>query len=145
MNTKQFFEGLDKQGKSLGVRFNNQPLMSNSNLAMQAGEFARDSGVYKAYHQAVFKAFFTDCLDIGKMTTISDIIGSLGLETDDLEKALIDKRYVPVLTETKKQAAVKMITAAPTFFIEGGTQITGAQPLETFRIALEKIGDKQIG
>ena len=54
MQVDQFFSRLDMRGKELGVRFNLQPLMSNSNLAMQAGEFARDRGVYGRYHAAVF-------------------------------------------------------------------------------------------
>lgn len=113
--------------------------MSNSNLAMQAGEFAREKGLYEPYHEAVFKAFFTKCLDIGNIITISDIIASLGLEPSELEKALQNNPYTRILEETKKQAAVKMVTAAPTFFIQGGKQITGAQPIEAFRAALNEL------
>jgi len=138
MNTEQFFRGLDNQGKNLGARFNLQPLMSNSNLAMQAGEFARDNGAHEPYHEAVFRSFFTDCQDIGNFQVIAEIILSLGLDLDELKKALDERIYIPRLEETKKRAAAKMVTAAPTFVIEGGSQITGAQPLATFRDALKK-------
>ena len=104
---------------------------------MQAGEFAREKGVYDPYHEAVFKAFFTDCLDIGNYQVIADIITSLGLEPDQLEKAVQNQVYVRILEQTKKKASKSMVTAAPTFFIEGGAQITGAQPLETFREAFD--------
>ncbi len=139
MHVEKFFSRLDMQGKQLGVRFNLQPLMSNSNLAMQAGEFVKEYGVYKPYHEAVFKAFFTDCLDIGDFEVIYGIIASLGLDPADLEKAIQEKKYTPILEETKKKAAANMVTAAPTFLFEGGAKITGAQPLETFREVLGKL------
>jgi predicted DsbA family dithiol-disulfide isomerase len=139
MNVEQFFSRLDMQGKPLGVRFNLQPLMSNSNLAMQAGEFARDNGIYEPYHAAVFKAFFSDCLDIGNFKVISGIVSSLGLDPDDLGKNLKVGKYISILEETKKDAAANMVTAAPTFLIEGGPKITGAQPLETFREEFRKL------
>ena len=139
MNAEGFFRKLDLQGKQMGVRFNHQPLMSNSSLAMQAGEFAKHQGVFDSYHEAVFKAFFTDCLDIGDIHVITEIISSLGLNPAELEKALKEKTYIPQLEHTKNIAAKNMVTAAPTFLIEGGAQITGAQPLETFQEELEKV------
>ena len=139
MNAKQFFEGLDRKGEIYGTRFNHQPLMSNSNLAMQAGEFAREKGLYDPYHEAVFKAFFTDCLDIGDLEIIGRVITSLGLDRTELESALKNETYAPILEQTRKQAASGMIKAAPTFVIEGGETITGAQPLEVFRTALNSL------
>ena len=142
MNTEKFFRGLDMQGKALGARFNFQPLMSNSNLAMQAGEFARDNGAYESYHEAVFRSFFTDCQDIGDFQVISGIVASLGLDLNELKKALDENTYAPRLEQTGKRAHANMVTAAPTFFIEGGPQITGAQPLEIFREELMKVQKK---
>ncbi len=139
MNVEGFFRQLDLRGKQMGVRFNLQPLMSNSNLAMQAGEFAKNQGVFESYHEAVFKTFFTDCLDIGDIQVITKIISSLGLNPDDFEKAIMEKTYIPQLEQVKELAAKNMVTAAPTFLIEGGAKITGAQPLETFQEELEKV------
>lgn len=139
MNAAEFFAGLDRQGEPLGVRFNHQKLMSNSSLAMQAGEFAREKGVYEPYHEAMFKAFFTDCLNIGDLETIAEITTSLGLDRDELEKILNDKIYIPILEETRKRAATNMVTAAPTFFIEGGQKIIGAQLFDTFKAALNEV------
>lgn len=113
--------------------------MSNSNLAMQAGEFARDKGLYEPYHEAVFKAFFTDCYDIGKFEVIAEITRKLELDLSELENALAEKTYIQRLEETKQRAAANMVTAAPTFLIDDGPQITGAQPLDTFREALRKL------
>ena len=139
MDTEGFFARLDTQGKSMGVRFNLQPLMSNSRLALEAGEFAKVHGVYDKFHAAVFKAFFTECKDIGQREVILDIAGSLGLATDQLALDLDNHTYLNVLEETTQSARNMMVSAAPTFIIDGLKPITGAQPLDSFRTLLEKI------
>ena len=123
----------------MGVRFNLQPLMSNSRLALEAGEFAKVHGVYDKFHAAVFKAFFTECKDIGQREVILDIANSLGLDTDQLALDLDNHTYLNVLEETTQSARNMMVSAAPTFIIDGLKPITGAQPLDSFRTLLEKI------
>ena len=139
MDTEGFFARLDTQGKSMGVRFNLQPLMSNSRLALEAGEFARAHGVYDKFHAAVFRAFFTECKDIGQREVILDIAASLGLDTDHLSLDLDNHTYLNILEETTRSARSMMVSAAPTFIIDGLKPITGAQPLDSFRTILEKI------
>ena len=139
MDTEGFFARLDTQGKSMGVRFNLQPLMSNSRLALEAGEFAKSHGVYDKFHAAVFRAFFTECKDIGQRDVILNIAGSLGLDTDQLTLDLENHTYLNVLEETTQSARNLMVSAAPTFIIDGLKPITGAQPLDSFRTILENI------
>ena len=87
MNPEAFFQQLDERGEKMGVRFGPQPLMSNSRLAMQGGEFAKDHGKYDVYHEAVFRAFFTDCKDIGDRSVILEIAGEVGLDATALDAA----------------------------------------------------------
>jgi predicted DsbA family dithiol-disulfide isomerase len=139
MDTEGFFGRLDTQWKSMGVRFNLQPLMSNSRLALEAGEFAKAHGVYDKFHTAVFKAFFTECKDIGQREVIIDIAASLGLDTDQLTLDLDNHTYLNILEETTQSARSMMVSAAPTFVIDGLKPITGAQPLDSFRTLLGKL------
>ena len=123
----------------MGVRFNLQPLMSNSRLALEAGEFAKEYGMHDTFHEAVFKSFFTECKDIGQKDVLVDIAGSLGLDTDKLVTDLDNHTYLSKLEETTRSAHSMMVSAAPTFIIDGLRPITGAQPLDTFRTVLEKV------
>ncbi len=142
MNPDLFFQQLDARGKKMGVRFGPQPLMSNSRLAMEAGEFAKDHGRFDAYHEAVFNAFFTDCLDIGDRKVILDVARSVGLNADKLEAALEAGIYFPRLEDTTDRAKASGITSAPTFVIEGYGIVTGAQSFETFRSILRDMATK---
>ena len=139
MNPEAFFRQLDQRGQKLGVRFGPQSLMSNSREALEGGEFAKEHGRYKAYHEAVFRAFFTDCLDIGNRKVILDVARKVGLDAIALDAALEENIYLPRLQETTRKAKEKWITSAPTFIIDGYGNISGAQPIDTFRSALREV------
>jgi len=117
----------------MGVRFGPQPLMSNSRMAMQGGELAKEHGKHDAYHEAVFRAFFTNCKDIGDQKVILDIAKRVGLDAVVLDAVLERNTYLPRLEETTKKAKANGFSAAPTFVIDGYGSISGAQPIDTFR------------
>ncbi|MDJ0782136.1 MAG: DsbA family protein [Desulfosarcinaceae bacterium] len=133
MNPDLFFQQLDDRGKKMGVRFGPQPLMSNSRLAMEGGEFAKAHGRYDAYHAAVFRAYFTDCKDIGDRSVILELAKEVELDVVALDAALEGNIYLPHLVETRRDAKANGFSAAPTFVIEGYGALSGAQPLDTFR------------
>jgi predicted DsbA family dithiol-disulfide isomerase len=139
MDAQAFFRQLDVKGKDMGVRFGPQTLLSNSREALEAGEFAKEHGGYHEFHEAMFRAYFTDCKDIGKREVVLDAAREAGLDTGALSAALDAGIYLPRLTETTRMAQENEVRAAPTFFIEGFGKITGAQPIETFRSALRQI------
>ena len=149
MNPEEFFRQLDMRGKTLGIRFGPQPLMSNSRKALEGGEFAKVHGRYDAYHEGIFKAFFTDCVDIGDPEVILDVARGAGLNADELRLALNTDAYLHRLEETTRRAMKNWVRAAPTCFIEGYGTITGAQPIETFRAAFieaqKKAAEKVVG
>ena len=142
MNPEAFFQQVDERGKKMGVRFGPQPLMSNSREAMEGGEFAKENDRYDAYHDAVFRAFFTDCLDIGNRDVILDIARKVGLDAYELNAALENGIYLPRLRETTRKAKTRGISSAPTFIVDGYGTITGAQPIDTFRTILREVEKK---
>lgn len=139
MNPEAFFRQLDERGKKMGVRFGPQPLMSNSREAMEAGEFAKANGRFDTYHEAVFRAFFTDCKDIGDRAIILEIANGVGLEAAALDAALEGDLYHPRLQATTKMAKANGFSAAPTFVIDGYGPVSGAQPIDTFRTILRGV------
>ena len=138
MNPEQFFQQLDVRGRDMGIRFGPQMLMSNSRKALEGGEFAKKHGKYEAYHETIFHAFFTDCKDIGKQEVILEAAGKVGLNTEILNDALDNHTYLSNLKKTIQMARNNMVTAAPTFIINGQETITGAQSIGIIRAALQR-------
>ncbi len=139
MKPEAFFRQLDARGKKMGVRFGPQPLMSNSRMAMQGGEFAKDHGKYDVFHEAVFRAFFTECRDIGDRAVILELSTKVGLDAVALDAALERSIYRPRLQAATKMAKANGFSAAPTFVIEGYGAISGAQPTDSFREILRSL------
>jgi predicted DsbA family dithiol-disulfide isomerase len=136
LDPEEFFGRLDGWGRDLGVRFGTLTLMSNSRQALQAGEFAKDHGLFVPFHEALFRAYFTDLRDIGDRQVVLDVAGETGLDASALDAALDNGAYMHRLEAATRLAREKGVTAAPTFEIAGQERIVGAVPLETFRTAL---------
>lgn len=134
-----FYEQLRARGKEVGVVFGTHTLLSNSRLALMASEYARDLGKYDSFHENMFRAYFTEGRDIGKMDVIADIAVKSGLDKKEMLSAFHDGRYASRLNEARKEASLIGLTGIPLFIINNKHQITGAQPIETFRELLNKI------
>ena len=134
-----FYDQLRARGKEVGVVFGNLTVLSNSRLALMASEYARDLGQYDSFHENIFHAYFTEGLDIGNLNVIADVAGKSGLDEKETLSVVRDGRYASRLNETRKEATLIGLTGIPLFIINNKHQITGTQPIETFRNLLDKI------
>ncbi|HWJ03555.1 MAG TPA: DsbA family oxidoreductase [Verrucomicrobiae bacterium] len=139
---KGMHERLQEMGKQYGIEFDPQPNLSNSHLALEAGEYAKASGKFHEFHSAVFRAYFADGKNIGDLEELLNLAESAGMDREELSKALAEKRYAQNLRDTQKEARLYGITGAPTFIINNRYKIVGAQPIEAFRQALAKISQE---
>jgi len=134
------YDPLRQRGKELGIVFGNHTLLSNSRLALEAAEYARDMGKYESFHETIFRYYFTEAYDIGSIDVIKSVAVEIGLDTDDMMKAISEKRYRSVLDEARKEGEKINLTGVPTFIINGKYKIVGAQPVEVFKEVFNKLG-----
>jgi len=136
---EELYRHVRQSGSAYGIAFGNVTLLSNSRLALEAAEFAREQEKYEEFHEAVFDAYFTKTEDIGSMAVLTKIARGLGLDAAGLEAALRDGTYREHLGRVTREAQRCGITGAPTFIINGKHSIVGAQPLDVFRDTLSMI------
>jgi len=137
VDLKKRYESLTRAGTIYGIKFNEIYLASNSRLALEASEYARDRGHFDSFHTRVFRAYFVETRYIGSFNVIQELAEQEGLDVDDLRRALQEKRYAARLEEARQEARRYAVNAVPTFIINGEHKIVGAQPLDVFR---EKFG-----
>jgi predicted DsbA family dithiol-disulfide isomerase len=135
---KRMMEHLRTMGASFGITFIDRPLLSNSRLALQAVEFARDNNKFQEYHQALFTAYFSEGLNIGDLNVLRQIACDTGLNAEALIQGVESGKYRSKLVEVQNDAARLGVTGVPTFFIGMKKSIIGAQSLEVFRKALSR-------
>lgn len=136
---KRMMEHLRTMGATFGITFADRPLLSNSRLALQAAEFARDNAKFHEYHQALFTAYFSEGLDIGDLNVLTQIARDIGLDADALVSAVGSRKYLPKLEEAKEDAARLGVSGVPTFYIDNRKLLVGAQPLDVFRKTLRRL------
>lgn len=136
-----FYDQLRRRGKEAGVIFGNRSILSNSRLALEASEYARDRGKYDAFHENIFHAYFTEALDIGILDVIAAVAKKSGLDDTDMRKSLKDGRYSKSLDQARKEAQAINLTGVPTFIINAKQKIVGAQPIDVFRDLFHEIDE----
>jgi predicted DsbA family dithiol-disulfide isomerase len=134
-----FYEQLRARGREAGVVFGDRTMLSNSRLALEASEYARDQGKYESFHENIFQSYFTHGQDIGNREIIAAVAAKSGLDPVEIIRAVADGRYEPRLAEARKEGRLIDLTGVPTFIIEAKYKIVGAQPIGVFSDLLQKI------
>ena len=87
------YDQLRQRGKEYGIVFADRTILSNSRLALEASECARDMGKHERFHDHMFHAYFTEAMNIGRLELISSIAGRCDLDVVDMMNALKEGRY----------------------------------------------------
>jgi predicted DsbA family dithiol-disulfide isomerase len=133
------FANLRQAGEPFGIKFGNPTLLSNSQLALEVSEFAKDQGSFNEFHEKIFFAYFTEGKDIGNMEVILETAKKSGLDINSLQEALNDGKYIAKLAEAQQQGKSYGITGTPTFVVNDQYKIVGAQPVEAIRDYLHQL------
>lgn len=139
------YERLKASGAPYGLKFaeSQNPVLSNSRLALEASEFARDAGHFHEFHEKMFEAYFGEGQNIGNRDVIADIAAACGLDTEELGRALDEGRYRDRLEEGLAEGHRYGVSGTPTFIINDKYKVVGAQPLEVMRRALAEISERE--
>lgn len=122
-----------------GMTLRLPPVQPRSRLALEAAEFARLAGRFDAMHRELFKAFFEDGRDIGRLDVLVDIGQAAGLDTDALEQALQSGAHTEAVETDQVMAQQLDIASVPSLLIHAGRNtylLSGAQPYEALKAAI---------
>ena len=111
-------------------------------VAKAARELGSES--FDRIHDRLLTAYFTDNLDITDDRVLRDLWGKADLPADGF-----DKRDDPILKEAvlqeHNQAIENGATGAPALQMVGGFgAITGAQPVESYRLWFQRMLDRRV-
>ena len=93
--------------------------------------------------EALFKAYFTDGLDIGSKEILSNISHSVGMNKENTISFLESKEGGQEVADLEMHFIERSIGAVPTYFINDKYIIQGGQEPETFVSFLTKIIQKE--
>jgi predicted DsbA family dithiol-disulfide isomerase len=129
-------ENVNKLAEEINLILKSPSKISNSKMALQLCEYAKDNGRFNKYHEEVFRAYWEDGDDIGDIEVLCDIIEKIGLDSEKAREFLKKKKGSETLDRFLLEAKAWGIDSVPTFII-GEIKIEGAQPYELIKKALK--------
>jgi predicted DsbA family dithiol-disulfide isomerase len=134
-----------------GIALASPRRLSNSRLALEAAEYARDQSpdTFETLHRALFRAYFVEGRDLGEPETVLALGEAAGLDRAALAKALEERRYAAQVDAWVGWAREHGIGGTPTFLFDGRFALTGAQEYLVFadiarRLLARKAGEDSI-
>jgi predicted DsbA family dithiol-disulfide isomerase len=118
-----------------GVRVAPPSSWIDSIPALHGSEVARDAGVFRAYHDAVFRSAFDDGADIADPKVLDAIAERSGLDRAKFRTALDSGSMSARLDDHKREADEFSALGYPTFIL-GDFPMIGIQPVESMRLLL---------
>jgi predicted DsbA family dithiol-disulfide isomerase len=113
----------------MGFTMKLPPVQPRTRLAHALAIWAADNGEFNAFNTAVFKTFFQDGLDIGRLEILFQIVASIGLNSKELESGSRIDSYVQRVIDDEKMARQAGIRGVPAYVVYNKVLATGVQSL----------------
>ena len=130
---------LNGAGEPYGIAFKKMEIVSNTRLALESSEFAKEQGKFAEFHTAVFEAYFAAGKDIGKLAILFDCAREAGLDIDLLKQSLEQHQYSAIIEANRDLGAQYDVAGLPTFIFADRQKIVGAQRYESFVRTIETL------
>ncbi len=101
----------------------------NSRLAQELAKWAETKGKAEQIANELFRAYFVDVKNIGKVEVLSKIAEENGLPADEATDVLLSRSFKEAVDDDWRRCAAHGVNAVPTF-LAGRYLMVGAQPYE---------------
>jgi predicted DsbA family dithiol-disulfide isomerase len=116
----------------------------NTRPAQELAKWAESEGKGGEFHGAVFRAYFSEGRNIGKIEELLTVAASVGLPTDDIRSVILTKRFASAVDGDWDASRRMGVRAVPTFMSEG-RKIVGFQPYDALARLAVDCGAKERG
>lgn len=136
--TEKALNSMSEMAKSVGLDYKLTNLKAiNTFETQRIIQYAKLKGLDNEAEEAFFKAYFTEEKDLTQREVQVEVLKSIGLNEEDLEKALSDDLYQKMVKADIEEAKQLQITGVPFFVFNRKYAISGAQPSEVFLETLQ--------
>lgn len=132
-------EAVRPLAERLGIALRAPGFRPRTRKAHEAARFAEERGVGDAMREAIYRAYWAEERDIGRVDVLMEIVAPLGVDPVDLKIALDIDRYSESVVHDLRLAERLRVPGVPTLFIGTGpaaTVLVGAQSPEALDEAL---------
>jgi len=120
---------LTRTARELELPFGRREKTYNSRLAQELGKLAEQQGRGDDFHNAVFRAYFADGLNIGLIPILIELGSSADLTGKQIQDVLENRTFKEAVDQDWTRSYQLGVKAVPTFMMNG-MSLAGAQPYE---------------
>ncbi len=126
-----------------GLPYNKTRSMTyNSRSAQELAKWAETKPGGDAIHNALYRAYFVDGLNIALIGNLLQVVRRLGLPEDEAQEALSSRRFRDAVDQDWQRCREWGITAVPTFSV-GKRRLVGAQSYEELERLIGEGGSRE--
>ncbi|MBI3249333.1 MAG: DsbA family oxidoreductase [Deltaproteobacteria bacterium] len=135
------WRNITAMAEGIGLEMRPPTVLTNSLLALEATEYAKDEGKAAEFSRAVYSAYFQDEQNIGDLEVVLGLARQVGLDPTMVQEHLSAGTYRQRLATAQQEARSLGISGVPTFVV-GPAQIIGAQSPEVFVNMLKRVAER---
>jgi predicted DsbA family dithiol-disulfide isomerase len=140
---KKIMTRLKQVAEELGLPIGDRKKTYNSRLAQELAKWAESKGKGDAFNETVFRAYFVDGKNIGKVNEMVDLAKSIGLPEKEARAVLELRTFKEAVDADWSRSRALGITAVPTF-MAGHQRVVGFQSYGVLEQLLKTSGAQSI-
>ena len=142
IDIKRVVSRLRQVADGIGLPLGERKKTYNSRLAQELAKWAESEGKGDPFHEAVFRSYFVDGKNIGKMDELVTLARSVGLPEEEAKSVLELRTFKESVDSDWLRSRALEITGVPTFVIDHQS-VVGFQPYEVLEAFLKTCGVKK--
>lgn len=141
---RQMFGQVTEVAAQVGLRLDfDRAVAANTFDAHRLVAWATERGRAAEMVDALYRAHFTDGVDVGSRDALAGLAAGVGLDATEARRFLDSDERVAELSDELTTARQIGVTSVPTFVLAGRYAVTGAQEPETLLAALAEVGRRE--
>ena len=133
---------LKQVADELGLPLGERSKTYNSRLAQELAKWAESKGKGDPFHEAVFRAYFVDGKNIGRLDELVSLAKSIGLPEKEADSVLELRTFKEAVDSDWSRSHALGITGVPTLVV-GHQAVVGFRPYEKLEQFLRTSGIKK--
>ncbi|MEH1164864.1 DsbA family oxidoreductase [Micromonospora sp. CPCC 205539] len=141
---RQMFDHVTGVAAGAGLKLDfDRAVISNTFDAHRLVAYATDHGRASDMLDALYRAHFTQGVDVGSREALATVAGEIGLDAADVRRFLDSDERTADVAAALAAARELGITSVPTFVLAGKYAVSGAQETQTLLAALTEVEQRE--
>lgn len=139
MDLNAMYLQMKERMEAEGLEYSLRTHTYNSRLAQELGKWADTQPGGEAIHDALYRAYFVDGVNVGDVEALLKVAAAVGLDVDAAREVLESRSFKASVDEDWNKSRQYGVTGVPTF-VAGRQGVVGAQPYEALEQLLQEAG-----